>query len=72
VRGHAREGGGGMSAPKAVGVVLVGAAIVGVLVSLRYLMLAYLLRDRELAVMAVCVLGVYGFATLLLVIGGIL
>jgi hypothetical protein len=36
------------------------------------LLLAYLLRDRELAVMAVCALGVYGFAGLLLVSGGVL
>ena len=62
-----------MSASKALlGVALVGAAILGVLVSLRYLMLAYLLRDRWLAVVAVCSLVVFGFAALLLVDGGVL
>ena len=34
-----------MSAPKALGVALVGTAILGVVVSLRYLVHAYLLRD---------------------------
>jgi hypothetical protein len=62
-----------VSAARAVlGVALVGAAILGVLVSLRYLVFAYFVRDRELAVMAMCALGVYGFAALLLVIGGVL
>ena len=62
-----------MSASRALlGVALVGAAILGVLVSLRYLMLAYLFRDRGLAVVAACALVVFGFAALLLVDGGVL
>jgi len=62
-----------VSAARALlGVALVGAATVGVLVSLRNLMLAHILGDRELAVMAMCPLVVYGFAALLLVFGGVL
>ena len=61
-----------MSAPKALGVALVGAAILGVLVSLRYLVLAYLFRDGGLAVVAAGALVVFGFAALLLVGGGVL
>jgi hypothetical protein len=61
-----------VSAPKALGVALVGAATVGVVVSLRYLVLAYLLRDRGLAVLAACALVVFGLAALLLVGGGVL
>ncbi len=62
-----------MSAPRALlGVALFGAAILGILVSLRYLLLAYLLRDRGLAVVAACSLIVFGFAALLLVEGGVL
>ena len=60
-----------MSASKALlGVALVGAAILGVLVSLRYVVLAYLLREWGLAVVAAGALVVYGFAALLLVGGG--
>ena len=62
-----------MSAPRALlGVALVGAAILGVLVSLRYLLLAYLVRDRGLAVLAACSLVVFGVAALLVVDGGVL
>ena len=62
-----------MSAARAVlGVALVGAAILGVVVSLRYLVHAYLLRDRGLAVVAACALVVFGLAALLLVGGGVL
>ena len=62
-----------MSAARAVlGVALVVAAILGVLVSVRYLVFAYFVRDPGLAVVAVCALVVFGFATLLLVIGGVL
>ena len=62
-----------MSASKALlGVALVGAAILGVLVSLRYLVLAYLLREWGLAVVAAGALVVFGFAALLLVGGGVL
>jgi Na+-transporting NADH:ubiquinone oxidoreductase subunit NqrE len=60
-----------VSAARAVlGVALVGAAILGVVVSLRYLVHAYLLRDRGLAVVAALDLVV--FAVLLLVGGGVL
>jgi hypothetical protein len=58
-----------VSAPKALGVALVGTAILGVVVGLRYLVHAYLLRDRELAVVAACALVVFAFAVLLLVGG---
>jgi hypothetical protein len=51
---------------------LVGAAILGILVSVRYLVFAYLLRDRGLAVVAACSLFVFAFAALLLVVGGVL
>jgi hypothetical protein len=62
-----------VSAARAVlGVALVGAAILGVVVSLRYLVHAYLLRDRRLAVVAACALVVFAFAVLLLVGGGVL
>jgi hypothetical protein len=62
-----------VSASKALlGVALVGAAILGVLVSLRYLVLAYLLREWGLAVVAAGALVVFGFAALLLVGGGVL
>lgn len=62
-----------MSAPRALlGVALVGTAILGVVVSLRYLVHAYLLRDRGLAVVAACALVVYGFVALMLVGGGVL
>ena len=62
-----------MSAARAVlGVALVGAAILGVVVSLRYLVHAYLLRDRRLAVVAALDLVVFAFAVLLLVGGGVL
>ena len=62
-----------MSAPRALlGVALVGAAILGILVSLRYLVLAYLYRDRGLVVVAALALAVFGFAALLLVDGGVL
>jgi hypothetical protein len=62
-----------VSAARAVlGVALVGTAILGVVVSLRYLVLAYLLRDRGLAVLAACALVVFAFAVLLLVGGGVL
>jgi hypothetical protein len=61
-----------VSAPKALGVALVGAATVGVVVSLRYLVLAYLLRDRGVGVLAACALVVFGLTALLLVGGGVL
>jgi hypothetical protein len=62
-----------VSAPRALlGVALVGAAILGVVVSLRYLVHAYLLRDRGLAVVAALGLVVFAFAVLLLVGGGVL
>jgi Na+-transporting NADH:ubiquinone oxidoreductase subunit NqrE len=62
-----------VSAARAVlGVALVGAAILGVVVSLRYLVHAYLLRDRRLAVVAALDLVVFAFAVLLLVVGGVL
>jgi hypothetical protein len=62
-----------VSASRALlGVALVGAAILGVLVSLRYLVLAYLLREWGLAVVAAGALVVFGFAALLLVGGGVL
>jgi hypothetical protein len=62
-----------VSASRALlGVALVGAAILGVLVSLRYLVLAYLFREWGLAVVAAGALVVFGFAALLLVGGGVL
>jgi hypothetical protein len=62
-----------VSAARAVlGVALVGTATVGVVVSLRYLVHAYLLRDRRLAVVAALDLVVFAFAVLLLVVGGVL
>ena len=63
----------GVSAARALlGVALVGAVILGVVVSARYLVFAFFVRDRKLAVMAMCALIVYGFAALLMVIGGVL
>jgi hypothetical protein len=55
-----------------LGVALVGATILGVLVCLRYLIFALLYRDGGLAVVASLALVVFGFAGLLLVIGGVL
>jgi len=56
-------------ASKVLGIMLVGAAAFGVLVSVRYLVLAWLMRDWGLALIAVVALFVFGIATLLMVDG---
>ncbi len=48
----------------AMGVVLLAAAVLGLLVCVRYLFLAYLLKDRVLAVIAAAALLVYVIAAL--------
>ncbi len=53
-----------MIASRAMGVVLLAAAIVGLLVSVRYLLIAYLLRDRGLALIAAAALVVFVIAAL--------
>jgi hypothetical protein len=60
-----------VTASKVLGVVLVGAAAFGVLVSVRYLVLAWLLRDRVLALVAAAALVVFGIATLLMADAGL-
>jgi hypothetical protein len=60
-----------MSTSNVLGGVLIAAAAFGVLVSVRYLLLAWLLRDRKLALIAVAALLTFGIATLVAV-GGIL
>jgi membrane protein YdbS with pleckstrin-like domain len=50
-----------------MGVALLLAAILGLLVSVRYLLLAYLLRDRELALIAVAALIVFVVAGLVVI-----
>jgi hypothetical protein len=59
-----------MSASNVFGVVLVGAAAFGVLASVRYLLLAYLLRDRKLAWIAAAALVVFGIVALLMADSG--
>jgi hypothetical protein len=61
-----------MSASKVLGVVLVGAVALGVLISVRYLLFAYLFRDRVLALVAAAALVVFGIVALLLAAGGVL
>ena len=61
-----------MIASEALGVVLVGAAAFGVLVCVRYLLFAWLFRDRVLALVAVAALVVFAFAVLLIAAGGLL
>jgi len=56
-------------AAKVLGIMLVGAAAFGVLVSVRYLVLVWLMRDWVLALIAVAALVVFGNATLLIVDG---
>ena len=48
----------------AMGVVLLAAAVLGLLVCVRYLLLAYLFRDRLLALIAGAALIVYVIAAL--------
>jgi hypothetical protein len=55
-----------------VGIVLMGAAALGVLVSARYLLLALLLKDRVLGLLAAAGFVVFGTAALVLYAGGIL
>jgi hypothetical protein len=62
----------GVSASKVLGVVLVGAVVFGVLVSVRYLLLAYLVRDWDLAWVAAAALVVFGIVALLLAAGDVL
>jgi len=47
-----------------MGVVLLAAAVFGLLVCVRYLLLAYLLKDRVLAVIAAAALVVFVIAAL--------
>jgi hypothetical protein len=61
-----------MSGSKVLGVVLVGAVALGVLISVRYLLFAYLFRDRVLALVAAAALVVFGIVALLLAAGGVL
>jgi hypothetical protein len=60
-RGYAGEGGVAMGA---MGVVLLAAAVFGLLVCVRYLLLAYLLRDMVLGWVAAAALVVYVIAAL--------
>jgi hypothetical protein len=61
-----------MSGSKVLGVVMVGAVALGVLISVRYLLFAYLFRDRVLALVAAAALVVFGIVALLLAAGGVL
>jgi hypothetical protein len=47
-----------------MGVALLAAAVIGLLVSARYLLLAYLLRERGLALIAAATLVVFVIAAL--------
>jgi hypothetical protein len=49
---------------------LAAAVVFGVLVCVRYLLFAYLFRDKVLAVIALAALSVFAFVGLLLVGGG--
>jgi hypothetical protein len=51
----------------AMGVVLLAAAVFGLLVCVRYLLLAYLLRDLGLALIAAAALIVYVIAALVVI-----
>ena len=53
-----------MIASKPMGVALLAAAAIGLLVSARYLLLAYLLRERGLALIAAATLVVFVIAAL--------
>jgi hypothetical protein len=57
-------------ASEALGVVLVGVAAFGVLVCVRYLLFAWLFRDRVLALVAAAALVVFAIAALLVAAGG--
>ena len=53
-----------MIASKPMGVALLAAAVIGLLVSARYLLLAYLLREQGLALIAAATLVVFAIAAL--------
>ena len=53
-----------MIAAKPMGVALLAAAVIGLLVSARYLLLAYLLREQGLALIAAATLVVFVIAAL--------
>ena len=61
-----------MIASKPMGVALLAAAVIGLLVSARYLLLAYLLREQGLALIAAATLVVFAIAALLMAAGGLL
>ena len=61
-----------MIASEALGVVLVAAAAFGVLVCVRYLLFAWLFRDRVLALVAAAAVVVFAIAALLVAAGGLL
>ena len=50
---------------------LAAAVVFGVLVCVRYLMFAYLFRDKVLALIALAAMAVFAFVGLLLVGGGL-
>jgi hypothetical protein len=52
-----------------VGIVLMGAAALGVLVSARYLLLALVLKDRVLGLIAAAGIVVFGIAAVVLYTG---
>ena len=60
-----------MSASGVLGFLLAAAVVFGVLVCLRYLLFAYLFRDKVLALIALAALSVFAFVGLLLVGGGV-